>query len=217
MLARVRRVALTNSVAWFQYRKMRVKFILLLNLIFITLTTWADETLPMLKIGNDVYRNVTVTSVTATDIYFRSDKGMANAKLKNLEPALQRHFNFDPAKAEAIEKQQKAANLKVPFQVDIKSIDGTNAKAIMEDAIVRVKAIINQPVRKFAETSDMNAGFYTPGWFHDGAIKPDFNTVDIRTSQELPYAKNAYVTSSLNPGIVFIGTEVEFNSMTKYF
>ena len=91
---------------------MRILFIILLGLTITTLSTWADEVLPVLKIGPDVYSNVTVTAVTTTDIYFTSDKGMANAKLKNLEPALQKHFHFDAAKADALEKQQRVANLK---------------------------------------------------------------------------------------------------------
>lgn len=53
------------------------------------------------------------------------------------------------------------------------------------------------------------------GWFHPGATKPNFNTVDVRTSQETPYEK--YITSNLNPGIVFWGPDLEFNSNIKYF
>jgi len=58
---------------------------------------------------------------------------------------------------------------------------------------------------------------YSPGWFHEGAIKPDFNTIDVRAAQETIYDKQEYVTSDLNPNIVFIGRQLEFNSMTKYF
>jgi hypothetical protein len=56
-----------------------------------------------------------------------------------------------------------------------------------------------------------------PGWFHAGAAKPDFNNVDVRTTQDTSYGQHEYVTSDLNPGVVFRGAEVEFNSMTKYF
>jgi hypothetical protein len=137
--------------------------------------------------------------------------------LKNLEPALQKHFHFDAAKADALEKQQRVANLKYSFQVDTNSIDRTNAQSIMDDAIIRVKAIINQPVRAFAATSDMNVAVYQPGWFHAGAIKPNFNTVDVRATQESDYSKHPYVSSDANPGVAFVGPELEFNSMTKYF
>jgi cytochrome c biogenesis protein CcmG, thiol:disulfide interchange protein DsbE len=70
----------------------------------------ADVYLPTLKIGSEVYTNVTVTSVTATDIYFFHSRGMGNAKLKNLEPGMQKKFHFDPAKAAAKETQQAAAS-----------------------------------------------------------------------------------------------------------
>ena len=56
----------------------------------------ADEKLPMLKAGSEVYSNVTVTTVTATDIYFTYSSGMGNVKLSKLDPALQAHFNYDP-------------------------------------------------------------------------------------------------------------------------
>jgi len=62
-----------------------------------------------------------------------------------------------------------------------------------------------------------DVAFYSPGWFHQGAIKPDFNTVDVRATQQLDYAGHQYVTSDLNPGVVFLGNELEFNPMTKYF
>lgn len=55
------------------------------------------------------------------------------------------------------------------------------------------------------------------GWFHPGAAKPDFNTVDIRATQEFPYSAYDHVTSDLNPTEMFIGAELEFNPMTKYF
>ena len=55
----------------------------------------ADENLPMLKANGQVYSNVTVFKVTATDIYFTSPQGLANAKLQNLDPDLQKHFHYN--------------------------------------------------------------------------------------------------------------------------
>ena len=63
----------------------------------------------------------------------------------------------------------------------------------------------------------MSVWVYKSGWFHPGASVPDFDNVDIRTSQELIYAKYGYVTSDLNPGVVFLGRELEFNANTKLF
>src|SRR6266436_7573629 len=89
---------------------MRVTIVILLNLILTSLAVWADERLPVLKVGADIYTNVTVTAVTSTDIYFTCNKGMLNAKLKNLEPAVQKHFGFDPEKARHAELQQVQAD-----------------------------------------------------------------------------------------------------------
>lgn len=75
-------------------------------------SVWADEKLPVLKAGNDIYSNVTVLTITATDVYFtyNNGKGMANAKLKSLDPELQKHFHYDPVKAGEAEQKQSLAN-----------------------------------------------------------------------------------------------------------
>ena len=40
------------------------------------------------------------------------NKGMANAKLKNLDPVMQKHFNYDAAKAEAAAKSKELGSIK---------------------------------------------------------------------------------------------------------
>ena len=86
-----------------------------------------------------------------------------------------------------------------------------------DQAVASVQQIVNQPVTHLQQTPEMEVSTYSPGWFHPGAITPDFNHVDVRKTQELPYQAHQYVTSDLNPGEVFLGGELEFNSMTKYF
>ena len=90
-------------------------------------------------------------------------------------------------------------------------------KAQMNDAIERVKQIVNQPVTELRRTPDMHVFTYSGGWFHPGAALPNFHTVDVRATQVLPYNQYQYVTSDSNPGVVFLGSDLEFNSMTKYF
>ena len=90
-------------------------------------------------------------------------------------------------------------------------------QAEMEAAIHQVEKIVNQTVLAYRRTPGMRVSESSPGWFHEGAIKPNFNAVDVRATQETPYATKEYVTSDLNPNIVFIGRQLEFNSMTKYF
>jgi cytochrome c biogenesis protein CcmG, thiol:disulfide interchange protein DsbE len=73
------------------------------------LSVFANERLPVLEVGDNVYTNVTVTKVTATDVFFNHNGGFGNAKLKNLDPQWQKHFRFDPEKAGLVETQQLAA------------------------------------------------------------------------------------------------------------
>lgn len=87
----------------------------------------------------------------------------------------------------------------------------------LTNAWQRVLQIVNRPARAFARPQRAHVYVYNEGWFHEGAMRPDFNNVDVRAHQDLVYAKYEYVTSVLNPGVVFIGRELEFNSMTKYF
>lgn len=54
----------------------------------------ADEKFPALQIGSQIYSNVTITSVTSSQIYFMHAHGIANAHLKDLSPELQEHFGF---------------------------------------------------------------------------------------------------------------------------
>ena len=70
----------------------------------------ADEKFAQLKVGAEVYSNVVVTTVTATDIYFSHSRGMGNAKLKSLSPELREHFHFNAAKASEVEKQRREGN-----------------------------------------------------------------------------------------------------------
>jgi hypothetical protein len=90
-------------------------------------------------------------------------------------------------------------------------------KAQKNDAIFSVQHIVNQPITHLKRTPSLNVAIYTPAWFHDGALTPDFDHVDIRTTQELVYQGHKYVSSDANPTEAFLGDELEFNSMTKYF
>jgi hypothetical protein len=188
---------------------MRATIFLLLGLLCTTSLVCADEQFPVLKVaGQEVYSNVTVTSVSATDIYFTHANGLGNAKIRDLDPALQQHFHFDPAKAKASALNSGSAG---------NPPDLSNPQAAWNDAMARVRFIVNQPVTQLPFPPDEGVFVFATCWFHDGAIRPDFNTVDIRATQELHYAEHKYVSSDLNPRVCFLGNELEFNSMTKFF
>jgi hypothetical protein len=81
----------------------------------------------------------------------------------------------------------------------------------------QVEAIVNQPVPAFRRDEGYSVSEYGPGgWFHPGAMTPDFNTVDVRKSQELTYTA-PWVSSDITPNMMFRGRDLEFNSMTKLF
>ena len=87
----------------------------------------------------------------------------------------------------------------------------------IREAIAKVKQIVNQPVIALPRDPAVRVALYSPGWFHAGALKPDFLRVDVRKTQQFPYERHEYVTSDLNPGVMFRGRDLEFNPMTKYF
>jgi thioredoxin-related protein len=78
---------------------------------FLVFSAWAGDQFMILAVGDTTYTNVTITSVTATDIYFTYDKGMGNAKIKDLSLDLRERYHYDEAQATAIEKKQTQNNV----------------------------------------------------------------------------------------------------------
>jgi cytochrome c biogenesis protein CcmG/thiol:disulfide interchange protein DsbE len=90
---------------------MRFRIFLLAGLLAAVQAICAgEEQLPTLKVGDEVYSKVTITSVTTTDVYFTHTRGLGTAKLKDLTPEMQRHFHFDPAKAAVKQSELAQAN-----------------------------------------------------------------------------------------------------------
>lgn len=80
----------------------------------------------------------------------------------------------------------------------------------------QVETIVCKPPPAFRREPGYDVSVYSPGWFHPGAITPDFNTVDVRKSQELTYTAQ-WVSSDITPNMMFHGRDLEFNAMTKLF
>jgi len=104
----------------------------------------------------------------------------------------------------------RAADMSKEAQFAALELERTNAWQ-------QVSAIVNRPVAAYARNPQIKVSISSPGWFHKGAAKPDFNNADVRQTQDLSYAKNKYVSSDLNPNMMFLGQDLEFNSATKYF
>jgi len=99
-----------------------------------------EEKLPELKVGIEDYRDVTVTEVTPTHIYFSHNHGLGTAKLKALEPAMQEHFHFDPLKAEAFESEQAQAN--ALYQTQQAQADTLYRRRKLQTALLEVFAAL---------------------------------------------------------------------------
>jgi hypothetical protein len=68
----------------------------------------ATVKLEFMTVGSVTYSNVTVFGANATDIFFSSDHGVSNVKLKLLNPELQKKFNYNAAASGKAELQQIA-------------------------------------------------------------------------------------------------------------
>lgn len=111
---------------------MRSKLLAILTVFAVVLSAVADETFPALEANGHLYKNVTVTTVTASDIYFTYDGGMGNARLADLSPELQQRFHYDPDTAAAQEQQQARANAN--YLADRPAQWGTDLTAALNQA-----------------------------------------------------------------------------------
>ena len=127
------------------------------------------------------------------------------------------NFGMNPQRAVLVILIAAICSIFFPAMADSTQDQIAAIKAKKNEAIFEVQHIVNQPVKHLKRTPDMHVAVYSPGWFHDGAFEPGFDHVDIRQTQDLKYGNDQYVTSDLNPGEVFLGAELEFNPMTKYF
>jgi hypothetical protein len=181
-------------------------------------TASAAEMFPAPNAGSNTNNHATATGVTATTTVLVSNKSSTNVNLKDPVPAAQKSSPADPATA-AANQGQKASGSRYRFRVT-----GTNQpsnvveiKVELADAFARVKEIINQPVEGLPRKPGMTVATASPDWFRPGAVKPDFNKVDVRATQQFPYDQYEYVSSDPNPNVVYSGPELEYNPMTKYF
>ena len=64
-----------------------------------------------LAVGSTTFTNVTILGANATDLFFTYNQGIMNVKLRYLDAALQKQFDYDPARADSIERKQAAEDL----------------------------------------------------------------------------------------------------------
>jgi len=105
-----------------------------------------NEHLATLQVGAETYTNVTVTSVSASEIFFTHSRGLGNAKLRNLGLELRNKFHFDATKAVEIETEQSQANAlflakisREPYRTSVRAEPDTTVSVEMADPAVEYK------------------------------------------------------------------------------
>lgn len=86
---------------------------------FLTVCVWAvcavtlsagPIKLETMRVGTRTYTNVTITSFSTSDVYFSHSQGVANAKIRNVEPAVQKLLDYNPDRAQVAEQAQEQAD-----------------------------------------------------------------------------------------------------------
>lgn len=88
-------------------RELRCLFVVIWLLLAGTAPA-AQIKLDLLVVHARTYTNVTVLAYNTTHVFFTHQGGSAGVKLKDLEPDLQKRFDYNPAAAAEAEKQQAA-------------------------------------------------------------------------------------------------------------
>jgi hypothetical protein len=95
-----------------------------------------------LTVGSTTYSNVTVFGANKTDLFFSSDQGMSNVKLKYLSAELQKRFNYNSNAAEKVEEQQVAADK--AYQANLAAALAARVKAAADEREAQTKAVYSQ-------------------------------------------------------------------------
>jgi cytochrome c biogenesis protein CcmG, thiol:disulfide interchange protein DsbE len=107
-----------------------------------TLRTRAEvKRLDTLTVGTQTYSNVTITSLTPSDVYFTHSRGLANAKLNRLDPALQNRLGFDAAQATRAQQDQTRSQARY-LQTLGTPPPATNP---VPQAEITARSLLNQP------------------------------------------------------------------------
>lgn len=118
-----------------------------------------------LTVGSMTYSNVTVLGFNASDLYFTSDHGIRNVKLRLLGPDMQQKFNYNPVAAAKAEEQQAEdekrylANLAAQMTSEFNAVrDAKNARdqAFYAEAGLAEPATADSPIGKPAPALDFD-------------------------------------------------------------
>ena len=99
-------------------------------------------TLESLTVGSTTYSNVTIFGANSTDLFFSSDQGVSNVKIKFLSPELQKKFNYNSNAAEKVEQQQ-IENEKI-YQENLAASITASARVTREEREAQIQTTYSQ-------------------------------------------------------------------------
>ena len=120
----------------------------------------APVKLSALTVGSTTYSNVTVFGANSTDLFFSSDSGVSNVKLKYLSPELQKEFHYDPKAGEKAEAQQIKDDK--TYQANLAASLAAKVKAAQQQREERARAAYSQAGFGDAVSEDSELGQKAP-------------------------------------------------------
>ena len=138
-----------------------------------------------LKVGSQTFSNVTVTGMSATDVYFTHDKGVSNAKMKYLDPDVQKRLGFDAKAAAAAEKEHMQEDAKFQSNLATRISPGTQKADEAEKGPVSSEDNLADSVSETSSLGKAAPDFTIEKWLGE---KPDLKGKFILLSFWAPWS-----------------------------
>ncbi len=118
-----------------------------------------------------------------------------------------------PARARDALPQSGGTDKSAPLtQLEIASIRLRRART--EE---RIRSLVNQPPPSLPRTVRMRVQSTSGAWYPETSAAPDYAQVDVRATQQNNYDGKGYLATATDPGVVYLGDELEFNPVLNYY
>lgn len=152
----------------------------------------AGSRLPALTVGTTTYHDVVVRSVSATTVLFMHRDGMASVRLRDLPPAEQARFGYDPAAAQASDTAAvRARDEREARQAAALRARQREAEAQSRSRFEQVLQAFGRPAEIMAEGVDLRPRFRELGLYaKDQGRRPSCAVFAVVSAVEYLQAEN---------------------------